>query len=141
MLTAYLCFYGRDRKFQRLPHVCGVLELKDTIANSARCNRKSVFQDGGLQTGSTYNSASRQDSNAVPKANPHFRGSQPNATITNSVRCNRKSAFQDGGRQTGISYISASRLDMKLYTLCLRFIITRISLLSILERDKQVLPV
>ena len=63
-----------ETKFQRLPHVFGVLELKDTIANSARCNRKSVFKDGGLQTGSSYNSASRLDSNAVPTANPHFRG-------------------------------------------------------------------
>jgi hypothetical protein len=42
------------KKFQRLPHVFWVLELKDTIANSARCKRKSVFKDGGLQTGSTY---------------------------------------------------------------------------------------
>jgi hypothetical protein len=52
-----------------------VLELKDTIANSARCNRKSVFKDGGLQTGGSYNSASRLDSNAVPTANPPFSGS------------------------------------------------------------------
>ena len=59
--------------FQRLPHVCGVLELTDTISNCVRCNRKSAFKDGGLQTGSTYNSASRQDSNAVPTATPHFR--------------------------------------------------------------------
>ena len=64
-----------ETKFQRLPHVFAVLELKDTIANSARCNRKSVFKDGGIQTGSSYNSASRQDSNSVPTANPPFSGS------------------------------------------------------------------
>ena len=28
--------------------------------------------DGGLQTGSSYNSASRQNSNAVPTVNPPF---------------------------------------------------------------------
>src|SRR5271157_251340 len=54
---------------------CRGPELKDTIANSARCNRKSVFKDGCIQTGSSYNSASRQDSNAVPTANPPFSGS------------------------------------------------------------------
>jgi len=64
-----------ETKFQRLPHVCGVLELTDTISNSALCNRKSVFKDGGLQTVSSYNSAYSQDSYAVPTANPPFSGS------------------------------------------------------------------
>ena len=49
-------------------------ELNGTIAVTARCNRKSVFKDGGRQTGSTYISASRLDSNSVPTANPPFSG-------------------------------------------------------------------
>src|SRR5208282_1609463 len=53
----------------------GLQQLNGAIANTVRCNRKSVFKDGGRQTGSTYISASRQDSNAVPKANPPFSGS------------------------------------------------------------------
>ena len=52
----------------------GVQELNGTIAVTARCNRKSVFKDGGRQTGSTYISAPRLDINAVPTANPHFLG-------------------------------------------------------------------
>ena len=36
------------------------------MTNTAQCNRKSDFQDGGHQTGSTDISASRLDSNAVP---------------------------------------------------------------------------
>src|SRR5208282_430566 len=61
--------------FQRLtPHFRGPA-TNGTLANSARCNRKSVFEDGGRQTGSSYISASRQDINAVPTANPRFSGS------------------------------------------------------------------
>ena len=37
-------------KFQRLPHIVGVQQLSGSIADNARCNRKSVIQDGGLQT-------------------------------------------------------------------------------------------
>ena len=77
MLTAlYQLLWHLEAKFQRLPHVFEFLELKDTVANSVRCNRKSAFKDGGLKTGSSYNSASRQDSNAVPTANPPFSGSR-----------------------------------------------------------------
>ena len=36
----------------------------------ARCNRKSEIKDGGRRTGSTYISASRLDSTAVPTATP-----------------------------------------------------------------------
>src|SRR5208282_353663 len=60
--------------FQRLTPIFWVQPPIGTIANNVRCNRKSVFKDGGIQTGSSYNSASRQVSNAVPTANPHFRG-------------------------------------------------------------------
>ena len=62
--------------FQRLTPNFGVQLPNVIIANSALCNRKSVFQDGGLQNGRTYKSVSRQDSNAVPTAtpHPHFRG-------------------------------------------------------------------
>src|SRR5208282_5060985 len=60
--------------FQRLHTIFGVQQPNGTLANSARCNRKSAFKDGGCQTGSTYILASRQDINAVPTANPHFRG-------------------------------------------------------------------
>ena len=61
--------------FQRLTPIFGVQQLSGTIANAARCHRKSDFKDGGHQTGSTYISASRLDSNAVPTANPSFSGS------------------------------------------------------------------
>ena len=44
--------------------------------NSARYNWKSGFNDGRLQTGRSYNSAYRQDSNAVPTANPLFSRSR-----------------------------------------------------------------
>ena len=57
MLTAYLSFYGTQKQNSNgYPHVFWFLELKDTIANSVRCNRKSVYKDGGRQTGSTYSS-------------------------------------------------------------------------------------
>ena len=49
--------------------------LNGAIVNTVRYDRKSVFKDGGRQTGSTYTSASRQDSNSVPTANPTFSGS------------------------------------------------------------------
>src|SRR5208282_5175396 len=61
--------------FQRLTPIFWVQQPNGTLANSARCNRKSAFKDGGCQTGSTYISASRQDNNAVPTANPPFSGS------------------------------------------------------------------
>ena len=60
--------------FQRLTPIFGDQKLNGVIANTVRCNRKSVFKDGGRQTGSTYISASRQDSNSVSTANPHFWG-------------------------------------------------------------------
>src|SRR5208282_836878 len=60
--------------FQRLTPIFWVQQPNGTLANSARCNRKSVFKDGGRQTGSSFISASRQDINTVPTANPHFRG-------------------------------------------------------------------
>ena len=65
--------------FQRLSPIFGVQQLSGTIAITVRCNRKSDFKDGGHQTGSTYISASRLDSNAVPKANPPFSGSSKTA--------------------------------------------------------------
>src|SRR5208282_2946175 len=85
-----------EAKFQRLPHVFGFLELKDTIANSVRCNRKSAFKDSGLQTGSSYISASRQDSNAVPTANPPFSGSSNQRALLQIVPDVTGSRF--GGR-------------------------------------------
>ena len=60
--------------FQRLTPHFRVHQLSGTIANTARRNRKSEFKDGGRQTGRTYISASRLVINAVPTANPHFRG-------------------------------------------------------------------
>src|SRR5664279_5912564 len=46
-----------ETKFQRLNRYFWVQELSGTIALTVRHNRKSVFQDGGRQTGSTYISA------------------------------------------------------------------------------------
>src|SRR5208282_3787289 len=60
--------------FQLQTPIFGVQQLNGAIANTVRCNRKSVFKDVGRQAGSTYISASRQDSNSVLTANPHFRG-------------------------------------------------------------------
>src|SRR5208282_6608213 len=51
--------------FQRQTPIFGVQQLNGAIENTVRCNRKSVFKDGGRQTGSTYISATRQDSNSV----------------------------------------------------------------------------
>ena len=60
--------------FQRLtPHFRGPATQRH-YWNTARRNRKSDFKDGGHQTESTYISASRLDSKAVPTANPHYRG-------------------------------------------------------------------
>ena len=100
--------------FQRLTPILRVQELNDAIANTARYNRKSVFQDGGRQTGSSYISYCRLDINAVPNGdNPPIVGVQQiNGPIANSARCNRKSVFEDGNRQTGSSYNSASRPDI-----------------------------
>ena len=61
-------------------------------------HRKYKIQDGGSQTGSTYISASRQDSNSVSTANPIFGIQQFNGAITNTVRCYRKLEIQDGWR-------------------------------------------
>src|SRR5664279_746688 len=46
------------------------MELNGAIVNTPRCIRKSEIQDGGLQTGYTYISASRQDRSEIPTANP-----------------------------------------------------------------------
>ena len=43
--------------FQRLSPIFWVHHLNGTIANTARCNRKSEFKDGCRQTGSIYISA------------------------------------------------------------------------------------
>src|SRR5208282_1826984 len=61
--------------FQRLTPIFGVQQHNGNKANTARCNRKSAFKDGGRQTGSTYISASIPDSDAVPTDNPPFSGS------------------------------------------------------------------
>src|SRR5208282_2597457 len=89
--------------FQRLNPIFGVQQPNGTLANSARCNRKSVFKDGGRQTGSSFISASRQDINAVPTANPHFRG--PGHQRDKCVYCRRNLVwklrykyFRFGGR-------------------------------------------
>src|SRR5208282_4281893 len=72
----YLSFQTRyQRRSNGKPPIFGDQQPNGTLANSARCNRKSVFKDGGRQTGSTYISASRKDINAVPTANPPLSGS------------------------------------------------------------------
>ena len=71
--------------FQRLTQILGVQQHSGTIPNAARCYRKSDFKDGGHQTGSTYISASRLDSNAVPTAIPPFSGSSNSAELLRSL--------------------------------------------------------
>ena len=61
--------------FQRLNPIFGVQQLNCAILNNVRRNRKSVIKYVGRQTGSTYISASCQDSNSVSTANPPFSGS------------------------------------------------------------------
>ena len=58
-----------------------VQQLNGAITNTVKCNRKSVFQDGGRKTGSTYISASRQDSNAVPMAKSAFSRSRKSVAL------------------------------------------------------------
>jgi len=78
-------------KFQRLPHVFGCKESNSTIGNTVRRNRKSEIQDGGLQSGNTYISTCRHDSNEIPTATPYvFGGKVSNGNIGNTVRRNRK---------------------------------------------------
>ena len=84
--------------FERLTPIFGVLVFNDAISNTVRFNRKSDFQDGGRQTGSTYISASTQYSKTVRTANPSILWvKQLDGDIANTVRCNGKSAFEDGG--------------------------------------------
>ena len=66
--------YNMATPSQRITPIFRVRQPNATITNSARCNRKSVFQDGVLQTGSTYISAFRPDSDAVSSATPPFPG-------------------------------------------------------------------
>jgi hypothetical protein len=63
-----------ETKFQRLTPIFGVHQFTETHRNTVTCNRKLEIQDGGCQTGSIYISASTQDRNEIPTANPHFRG-------------------------------------------------------------------
>jgi len=62
-------------KFHRLPHVFGDKESNGTIGNTVRRNRKSEIQEGGLQSGNTYISSCRHDSNNILTAIPMFFGS------------------------------------------------------------------
>ena len=47
-------------------------ELNCDILDIARCNLKSIIQDGGCQTGSTCFSTRRSDSSAISTATPRF---------------------------------------------------------------------
>ena len=88
--------------FQRLTPIFGVQQLSATITNTVLCNRKSIFQDGGRQTGSKPEVLISQllDKIATPfqRLTPIFGVQQLNGAIVNTVRCNRKSVFKDGGR-------------------------------------------
>jgi hypothetical protein len=64
-----------ETPYQRLSPILGVQEVDSAIANAVRCNRKSAFSISRPPNRSTYVSACRQDSNAVPTAISHFRGS------------------------------------------------------------------
>ncbi|HEY5139360.1 MAG TPA: hypothetical protein VIJ25_08610, partial [Methylococcales bacterium] len=56
-------------------HVFGVQQHIGAIVNTVRTNRKWKIQDGGHQTGTTYNSACGQDSNEMSTAIPMFSAS------------------------------------------------------------------
>ena len=68
-------------KFQQLYPCFLDGQPNDTTMKTVRRNQMSEKQDGGRQTGSTYISASRLDSNTVPTATPHFRVEQLNGAI------------------------------------------------------------
>ena len=57
-------------------------ETEIRSVSTVRCNWKSVFQDGGRQTGSTHISVSRQDSNSVPTASPTFSASSNSMALS-----------------------------------------------------------
>jgi len=59
-------------KFQRLPLGFRGKVSNGTIGNTVRRNRKSEIQDGGLQSGNTYISTCRHDSNNILTAIPMF---------------------------------------------------------------------
>jgi hypothetical protein len=71
--------------FQRLPHTFGVQELNGNIEDTTRCKRKSGIKDGGHQTGSTCNSASRQDSNKIPNAMTMFSGTRNSTALLRTL--------------------------------------------------------
>src|SRR5258706_12595362 len=62
-----------ETRFQGLTHIFGVQQLNDTIVHCTRYKRSPETQDGRLQTGSTYISASRRDRYAISFANHRFR--------------------------------------------------------------------
>ena len=82
-----------------------VQQLNGNIADTARCNRMSVIQDGGHQTGSKPEVLISQllDKIATPFQRLHniFVVQQLDGIIVDTTRRNRKSVIQDGGRQTG----------------------------------------
>ena len=75
-----------ETKFQRLPHVFGVLELQDTIANIARCNRKSGFHKmAAAKPEVLISQLPDKISRPFQRLTPHFRGPEFNFAIQNSA--------------------------------------------------------
>ena len=78
-------------------------QLSGIIANTARCNQKSVIQDGGRQTGSkpkVFISALLDKIETLFQRLPHvFEDQKLGGIIANKARSNRMSVIQDGGRQ------------------------------------------
>jgi len=61
----------KERNFNGYPHAFGDKESNSTIGNTVRRKRKSEIQYGGLQSGNTYISTCRHDSNYILTAIPH----------------------------------------------------------------------
>jgi len=62
------------KKFQQLPLCFRGKESNGTIGNTVRRNRKSEIQDDSLQSGNTFISICRHDSNNILTAIPMFSG-------------------------------------------------------------------
>jgi len=99
-------------KFQWLPPCFWSKVSNGTIGNTVRRNRKSEIKDGGLQSGNTYISTSRHDSNEMPTAtrlaidvilnhtvaSPHTSSTIATASVAKCAMCISESTSYPTGK-------------------------------------------
>jgi len=105
-VTLYLLTLNAKRNSKGYDHIFGVNEVKCTIADTVRCNRKSEIQVGGRQTGSTYIWFLRRlkRNTKLQRLHQCFLGSAAQwEEIVNTAHANRKWDTQDCDHKTGIS--------------------------------------